>query len=533
MKQLIEYTCLIAMIAVLAGCNGYVPVMTYSSLPAPTLSAPDDSSTGLSLSPHLAWTNVSGAASYDMQISTASSFASTVFADSSIMGDSAIISIAVSNLSPNTTYYWRARVRDSNGKRSVWSSTWHFSTYIDAPVLKFPQYSAIDQPTAITLAWNAVAGTSPITYRLQISKTRIFDRIVVDDSTLTLCSKTIDSLPKSTTLYWRVNAVSSAGTSQWSNVWYFSTVTALPQTPVLVSPADGATASSVFVWNHADGALTYELQVSADRSFADIVIDYSGLTDTSQTISTLNFDTRYYWRLASQNGVGVSAWSGVRSFTTPHPLTITDADGNVYHTVTIGTQTWMVENLKTTKYNDGTAIPQITDATAWAYCTTPGYCWYNNSITENKQLYGALYNWYAVHTGKLAPSGWHVPTENDWQILETYLIVNGYNFDSTTVDNKIAKSMAAQTQWSVSGFAGAPGNHLSTNNASGFSAMPGGCRNLEGDFYELDEYGHWWSTTGSDPQLAYYRNLYYNSSNFFRYDVGKTCGFSVRLVKDN
>ena len=93
--------------------------------------------------------------------------------------------------------------------------------------------------------------------------------------------------------------------------------------------------------------------------------------------------------------------------------------------------------------------------------------------------------------------------------------------------------MAAQTQWSVSGFAGAPGNHLSTNNASGFSAMPGGCRNLEGDFYELDEYGHWWSTTGSDPQLAYYRNLYYNSSNFFRYDVGKTCGFSVRLVKDN
>ena len=212
---------------------------------------------------------------------------------------------------------------------------------------------------------------------------------------------------------------------------------------------------------------------------------------------------------------------------------IHDADRNVYNTVTIGKQTWTVENLRTTKYNDGTAIPQITDATAWAYCTTPGYCWYNNSITENKQLYGALYNWYAVHTGKLAPSGWHVPTENDWQILETYLIVNGYNFDSTTVDNKIAKSMAAQTQWSVSGFAGAPGNHLSTNNASGFSAMPGGCRNLEGDFYELDEYGHWWSTTGSDPQLAYYRNLYYNSSNFFRYDVGKTCGFSVRLVKDN
>src|SRR5574344_1392260 len=88
--------------------------------------------------------------------------------------------------------------------------------------------------------------------------------------------------------------------------------------------------------------------------------------------------------------------------------TVTDIDGNVYHTITIGTQTWMVENLKVSKYNDGTAIPNVTDATAWAALTTGAYCDYNNDVA-NGTKYGHLYNWYAVNTGKLAPSGWHGP----------------------------------------------------------------------------------------------------------------------------
>ena len=97
--------------------------------------------------------------------------------------------------------------------------------------------------------------------------------------------------------------------------------------------------------------------------------------------------------------------------------TVTDKDDNVYHTVTIGTQTWMAENLKTTKYNDGTAIPLVTDSTAWTSLLTPAYCWYNYDATTYKNTYGALYNWYAVNTGKLAPIGWHVATDAEWTTL--------------------------------------------------------------------------------------------------------------------
>ena len=97
---------------------------------------------------------------------------------------------------------------------------------------------------------------------------------------------------------------------------------------------------------------------------------------------------------------------------TPTPLTATDIDGNVYHTVTIGTQVWMVENLKTTRYNDGSPIPLVTDSSYWSNLTTPGYCWYNNDTT-NKNTYGALYNWYTVNTGKLAPqAGMYLPMTN-------------------------------------------------------------------------------------------------------------------------
>jgi uncharacterized protein (TIGR02145 family) len=103
------------------------------------------------------------------------------------------------------------------------------------------------------------------------------------------------------------------------------------------------------------------------------------------------------------------------------PSIVTDKDGNVYHTITIGTQVWMVENLKTTKYNDGTDIPLVKDSATWANLTTPGYCWLYNDQTTYINTTGALYNWYAVNTGKLAPIGWHVPSDSDFIALTKYL----------------------------------------------------------------------------------------------------------------
>ena len=120
---------------------------------------------------------------------------------------------------------------------------------------------------------------------------------------------------------------------------------------------------------------------------------------------------------ASTNNLQLS----VNSYPALNYGSVTDIDGNNYKTIQIGTQTWIDGNLKTTRYNDGTVIPNVTDIYAWEALTTPGFCWYDNNEDTNKATYGALYNWFAVNTGKLCPVGWHVPTDAEWTTLTTYL----------------------------------------------------------------------------------------------------------------
>jgi uncharacterized protein (TIGR02145 family) len=212
---------------------------------------------------------------------------------------------------------------------------------------------------------------------------------------------------------------------------------------------------------------------------------------------------------------------------------IKDVDGNVYQTVKIGNQVWIAENLRTTKFNDGTPIPQVTDGATWANLSTSGYCLYNNNIS-NKDKYGTLYNWYAVDTKKLAPKGWHVPTDADWDKLKNYLIDNGYNWDGTKIDNKIAKAMAAKTDWNIDTKPGTIGNDLSKNNKSCFSALPGGSRDLDGLYVGIGFNGYWWSATENDAANAFNRDLYFDYSGLlFRFSFNKRCGFYVRLLRDN
>jgi uncharacterized protein (TIGR02145 family) len=213
--------------------------------------------------------------------------------------------------------------------------------------------------------------------------------------------------------------------------------------------------------------------------------------------------------------------------------TVTDIDGNVYHTVKIGNQVWTVVNLRTTKYNDGSPIPLVTEKDAWIALSTPGYCYYNNTTDADRiKKNGALYNWYAVDTKKLAPVGWHVPTDAEWNTLQNYLIINGYNWDGTTTDNKIAKSMAAKTDWKTDTDPGTIGNDLSENNKSGFSALPAGFRSFRsGNF--VGNFGRWWSATENGLLTAYCCSLNDDLVYFFIDHYYKSCGYSVRIIKDN
>ncbi len=213
-------------------------------------------------------------------------------------------------------------------------------------------------------------------------------------------------------------------------------------------------------------------------------------------------------------------------------LIVKDFDGNIYNTVTIGTQIWMAENLKTTKYNDGTNIPLETDNSAWINLSTGAYCWYNNDEATYKDTYGALYNWLTVNTGNLCPTGWHVPTDAEWTTLENYLIANGYNYDGTTTGNKTAKSLASTTNWISSFNTGTVGNtdYPDFRNKTGFTALPGGTRSFV--WSSVGEYGAWWSATGKDATNAWYRYLFYDFSNVTKSGLNKMYGISVRCIKD-
>ncbi len=209
--------------------------------------------------------------------------------------------------------------------------------------------------------------------------------------------------------------------------------------------------------------------------------------------------------------------------------TVTDVDGNVYHTVTIASQTWMTENLRTTHYNDTTAIALISDSASWGNASTAAYCWYHNDSVANKSSFGALYNWYAVNTGKLAPKGWHVATADDWLLLENN--VSGFISTSKT----LTKVLASTTGWCKSLNQGMPGNYTAINNASGFSALPGGYRiNYNRSFSKMDSLGAWWTSTQSDTvRYAIGMSIRYDQSFVDSRAYSKWSGFSVRCVKNN
>lgn len=195
-------------------------------------------------------------------------------------------------------------------------------------------------------------------------------------------------------------------------------------------------------------------------------------------------------------------------------VTCTDGDGNNYSVVQIGNQTWMAENLKTTKYNDLTSIPLVIENLVWSQLTTPSYSWYNHDESANKNAYGALYNWFTVNTGKLCPTGWHVPNETEWMILFNYL--GGL----TVAGGKLKES--GTTHWS--------NPNESATNITGFTALPGGSRGGNGNFFYLGNLGIWWTSTWDS--LAKFFQTDSNNDDIYGSNSIGTVGYSVRCLKN-
>jgi uncharacterized protein (TIGR02145 family) len=247
--------------------------------------------------------------------------------------------------------------------------------------------------------------------------------------------------------------------------------------------------------------------------------DGKGTGNFSSSMAGLQKGSVYYVSAYATNSVG-TAYGEAVIFSTQ----IDDVEGNNYNTTPIGSQIWMAENLKSTLYNDNTQIPNVTANASWIARTTPAYCWANNEATF-KPLYGALYNWYTIETGKLCPNGWHVPTDAEYKTMEISLGLTQTQADASEWrGTDQGKQLKSDTGWN----AGENGT-----NSSGFSALPSGYRYYgTGETLGLGLICYWWTATEVDAILALYRRLDGNNNGVYRSGTHKQAGKSVRCVKD-
>ena len=243
-----------------------------------------------------------------------------------------------------------------------------------------------------------------------------------------------------------------------------------------------------------------------------VVVSTSNRGSFNDTIKGLKGQTTYYVRAYATN-INGTGYGNAISFTTIDS-TVADVDNNHYRIVQIGSQVWMAENLKTTKFNDGTSIPLITDNNSWSL-PSPGYCWYSNDPT-NKITYGALYNWFSAGNVKLALVGWHIPTDDDWNLLTNFL-------GGQAIDGGKLKETGT-THW-ASPNAGA-------TNSSGFTALPGGFRSSDGICYFLNEVGFFWSSTENDISTAGSFALISSDPTSTLGFIDKREGYSIRCIRN-
>jgi uncharacterized protein (TIGR02145 family) len=291
-----------------------------------------------------------------------------------------------------------------------------------------------------------------------------------------------------------------------------TTVIAIVGGKIIDNGGDEIAASGV-VWGTAPGPTIEDNKTNVGAGIADFISNITGLTP----------GTVYYIRAYATNSAGTGYGNEIKVSTS-----IADVEGNVYKTTPIGNQLWMAENLKSTRFNNNSPIPNVADSLTWTTLSTPAYSWYRNQ-PANKNIYGALYNWFTGAAGNLCPQGWHVPTQLEYRTMEQAV---GVPADSTVVwgwRGRLAGThLKNTTGWDSLG---------NGDNTTGFSALPGGYRAwVNGQYRGRGFITYFWTATDDainhKPTVAWYRRLDSTDSRIYNATTEKTGGKSVRCMKN-
>jgi len=335
-------------------------------------------------------------------------------------------------------------------------------------------------------------------------------------------SSILESLSPGDVYYFQAYAINSKGTAYGTEAT-FTTLGKLPDATTL-NPTNlestSITLSGLISANDLSTTVTFEYGTTT--AYGTIVTVDNPVTEVDDTISVnitgLTPATTYHFRVKAANDLGITegADSVFTTVITGIVGAVTDNDGNTYLTIGIGYQEWMTQNLRTTKYNDGSNIPSVKEDTSWVKLTTPAYCWYNNDSLVHANHYGALYNWYTVSTDKLCPAGWHIPTSEEIAELVDYL-------GNASKAGGLLKETGT-LNWNSP--------NTGATNEYNFTALPGGKRLDNGNFDYMRVEGNWWGASNYSTLTASCFYMLYNYGNSFQANINKKYGMSVRCVKD-
>jgi uncharacterized protein (TIGR02145 family) len=429
----------------------------------------------------------------------------------------------ITGLASGTTYYVRAYATNNAG--TAYGNELSFTaTSIQLPSLTTSAITLITATSAVsggnvTADGGAAVNAKGVCWSTATSPTIAGSKTNDGTGTGTFTSN-ITGLANGTTYYVRAYATNSKGTSYGNELSFVAATASIPTIATtsvtsisltsavsggnITSDGGGTVTSSGICWSTTTNPTIIDSRTTDGTATGSFVSNLTGLVSGGTT---------YYVRAYATNSAG-TGYGNQLTFNT----NVADVDGNSYKTVTIGTQVWMAENLKTTKYNDGTAIPNVTDNTTWSTLTTGAYSDYSNTPTYSN-TYGRLYNWYVVastNTKKVCPTGWHVPTDAQFTTLTTYL------GGESLAGGKLKET--GTTHWLSP--------NLNATNETGFTALPGGYRAASGSFGLMGNTGFLWTSTISGTTYAYFRYMYYNSGSLKGGDDDQHTGYYVRCLKD-